>query len=45
MNDDHTKESLIEKIKRVSETLNKNSVARSEFIRETGISEWPFVFH
>lgn len=40
MNDDYTRESLIEEIKRVSETLNKNTVARSEFIRETGISEW-----
>ena len=37
MNDEHTKESLIEEIKQVAEKLNRNTVSRPEFMRETGI--------
>lgn len=40
MNELPNKESLIEEIKRISKVLGKQIISRSEFLRESGISEW-----
>jgi len=45
MNHEHTRESMIEEIKRVSEMLGKKTVSRTEFVRESGISEWHVLKH
>jgi hypothetical protein len=45
MRNEHTRESLIEEIKRVALALSKNTVSRTEFIRESGISEWHVLKH
>lgn len=39
-NSEHTRESLIVELKKVADILDKKSVSRAEFIRESGISEW-----
>ena len=45
MNHEHTRDSLIEEIRRLSIALGKNTVSRTEFVRETGISEWHVLKH
>jgi len=42
---DHTKESLLDRLQEVADQLDKKSVSRSEFIRDTGISEWHVLKH
>jgi hypothetical protein len=42
---DHTKESLLDRLREVADKLDKKSVSRSEFIRDTGISEWHVLKH
>ena len=37
---EHTKESLISELRSLADRLQKKSISRAEFIRETGISEW-----
>jgi hypothetical protein len=37
---EHNKDSLVIEILKIAKKLNKNTVSRSEFVRETGISEW-----
>jgi len=42
---DHTRKSLIQEIKRVAKTLDKETVSRTEFIQGSGISEWHVLKH
>ena len=42
---EHTPESLVASLQQVADQLDKKSVSRSEFIRETGISEWHILKH
>jgi Homing endonuclease associated repeat len=42
---EHTRESLVEDLRRVARQLGKKSVSRTEFIRDTGISEWHVLKH
>ena len=42
---DDTRESLLNRLRDVAEQLDKKSVSRSEFTRETSISEWHILKH
>ena len=42
---EHTKESLLGQLREVAEQLDKKKVSRSEWIRDTGISEWHVLKH
>lgn len=47
MNDSGTysREALVEELRALAQRLQKKSISRSEFIRETGVSEWHVMKH
>ena len=39
-----SREDLIERLREVAAKLGRQTVARADFIRETGLSEWQVVY-